>query len=267
VLGFEFSSVVQLLFHRLVAAALGRWSISESLEGDLMMYENLIIFRLNINHIGIIEINDNLIELTAFNLCPDRKIEGHIVDSFRRFVENVILREFVALQVSDEQKRTMYTSYYRCNHACHSLNGSKHLQNISHLTKNTICPCPDSLAHEIDTSTARSEWFQEDKISGCNSNKVLTDKELSRIEQAIGMHWQFLGLQLGLTSVQIDHITEDNAHSVAMRIYKMLLQWKSRDTFNASMNNFVKALQTCSNVNVEWDEIRNIVDDLNMEIE
>ncbi|XP_053375129.1 probable serine/threonine-protein kinase pats1 isoform X2 [Mercenaria mercenaria] len=263
---FEYSSVLSLLFHRLVAATLGRWSIA-NYDRDNLMYENLFGFRLNIDHDGVIQVNDNLIELTVLNLCPGGKVEGSVADTFRRFVENVVSREFAALKGSIEEKNAIYTPCYRCNHISHGLNGSKQIQEISQLPKNKNAPCPDSMPHEIDTLTARSEWFQEDKLPSDIPNKDITDKEFSRFAQAIGKNWQFLGLELGLTSVQIDHVIEDNPHSVAMQIYKMLIQWRLQVQDEAKMDIFVKILQTCSNVNVEWDEIRNIVDDVKRELE
>lgn len=263
---FEFSSVVSLLFYRLIAASLGRWPIA-NVQGENMMYENLTVFRLSIDHAGIVEIKDNVIELTTVNLCASGVIDGVVGDEFRRFAENVVSNEFAALKGSNVDKKTVYTSYYRCNNSCHGINGSQQIQEISHLfikNKQSI-PCPDCSPHEIDLCSARSEWFQENRVQPNIPKKDISDKEFSCIAQAIGLNWRFLGIELGLTDVQIDHIIEDNPHSVAMQIYKMLIKWRLEYPDEAKMDTFVSTLQQCSNVSIDWDKIRNMIDDMKVE--
>lgn len=267
VMCFEFSSVVTLLFQRLIAATLGKWPIA-TFRGENLMYVNLTAFRLNVDHDGIIEIKDNLIELSALNLCPSGCIDGSVVDGFRRFAENVVSCEFAALKGSKEEKG-IYASYYRCNDGCHGMNGSKEIQEISYLStkSKSFIPCPDHMPHEIDTRRAKSEWFQEDVISQAIPKKDISDREFSRIAQAIGFNWRFLGLELGLTDVQIDQIVEDNPHSVAMQIYKMLIKWRLLAPDEATMENFVTVLKQCANVNIDWDGIRNIIDEMKIELQ
>ncbi|XP_053407028.1 probable serine/threonine-protein kinase pats1 isoform X2 [Mercenaria mercenaria] len=262
VLQFGGISVVPTVYHRLIAAILGKWYVVDY-KGKNLIYDKLLVFKLDITHLGLIEMKGNDIELAMIYLCPQSGMSTAVADSFRRFVESVISYEFRKLRTSIDDKRKPYSIHYRCNDASHDFQGSMKLEDFQHLKEKTHVPCPDLHTHVIDAYEAKSEWFLESQIFEDLPKRILTDKDLGRFSQAIGKDWQILGPEIGLSRVIIEHITVDYPQSTAMKIFKMLSIWRDRNEDTCTIGNLVMVLKKCKTITVDWDTVRNIIENLN----
>ncbi|XP_053375692.1 uncharacterized protein LOC123533690 isoform X2 [Mercenaria mercenaria] len=258
---FSCSSIVPTVYHRLVSAVIGKWPIAKTGKKTLI-FKDMCIIRLNIDHAGIAEMKYNKIEVTVVGLCPSTDVDGEQADGFRRFSEAVMTNEFRKLRNEEETNIKPYTIWLRCNHQSHGLNGSENLVAIQDLENRKFVPCPDLMTHDINVGKAKGEWFQDNRKIIVIPDSQLTDKLLGNISQCIGNNWQLLGLELGLSQVQIEHIVEDHPHSAVMRIYTMLQTWCREDEDQATLRALVETIQRCSVVCVDWDNLRNILDKL-----
>lgn len=286
VIKFDFSSVIHTVYHRLLAAALGRWPVAH-IACRSLLYENLGVFLLREDHAGIVEINGDNIDLRVANLCVSASVDNTVADQFRRFADFFIECEFRKLRdhggndktetarpirgatIPETNSKSLGPSKsskplicaYRCNHKSHGLDGSYKTVLLEQWEGKKLMPCPDLLSHEIDVEVAKCEWFQEDGVTENVPEKTVDDKQLSKIAQAIGRNWEILGFELGLTRVQIYHIHSDN-HSSVMKIFAMLQMWQDQLKENATISALVKALKRCKTVDVDWDKIRNFIEEL-----
>ncbi|XP_045171411.2 uncharacterized protein LOC123533695 [Mercenaria mercenaria] len=261
VLFFKSSPIVSTVYHRLVSAAIGKWPVAKAGKKTLL-FKDMCIVRLNVDHAGIIEIRHDSIDVTVVGLCHATDVKSEQADRFRRFLESVTTHEFQKLRSTEETNDKPYTIMFRCNNDSHGASGSENLISIDDMRRGNVVPCPDLIPHDIDIVTAKEEWFQENQNITVIPNNQLTNKLLSRLSQCIGENWQLLGLELGLTQVQIDHIVEDHPRSAFMRIYAMLQKRFQENVDKATLKTLVETLQRCTLVHVDWDRLRNVVDEL-----
>ncbi|XP_053399648.1 uncharacterized protein LOC123544548 [Mercenaria mercenaria] len=263
VIVFQSAAIVHMVYDRLLAALLGKWAIASVTfkEKKLLLFENIGLFQINYDHVGIAEIRSNHIELRVVNLCPSSAIDSSKADSFRRYSESVIRHEFRSVCRISDVEFVPYTSAYRCNHISHGLDGSLEIKPLRDLEDGrTVMPCPDSCPHEINVNIARLEWFPDEIEVTALPDTQLTEKQISRIAQAIGENWKLLGIELGVPSVKMDHIAEECQGS-STAIYKMLKIWSDKEAEMATLQKLINVLKKCKKVNIDWDAIKNIIDD------
>lgn len=262
VMVFDNSSLIQTVYSRVVAALLGKWPVVHTPTNpqSIFLFENLGVFRVNIDHAGIIEVRDNTIDLFLLNLCPSVTVNPAVADKFRRYCEAVVAHEFRFLRSTADISIKPYKRAFRCNHESHGVCGSKLTESISTLEAASKVPCPDLMKHEVRSEMALDEWFLKSEVEKCKETNTLSEKDLGKIAQAIGQNWQLLALELGLTNVQIDQVTANNDNMV-MKIFGMLKTWKSQCPSAANMNTLMQAIKDTKSLTVDWDEIRNICDE------
>ncbi|XP_045203497.2 uncharacterized protein LOC123556657 isoform X2 [Mercenaria mercenaria] len=258
---FEKSTIVPVLFHRLLCAALGRWPVL-NLGSNKLLFKNMGIFKLEGSYAGVAEMTFSHIELRTISLsnCP---MKADVSESFRRYVGSVVQHEFRKLNYQMDKVRKPFIQQYRCNHEIHGLSGSHTVFNLDRLDEKGCIFCPDNFSHQYcSQKEAKAEWFIDESSNTVFPDKILTEKQLSQLAGlAIGKNWQLLGIELGVTQVEIDHIEEENS-SIALRVYKMLHKWKARSASKATLNVLAQKMKYCKAVNIDWDEVRNIKDEL-----
>lgn len=89
-------------------------------------------------------------------------------------------------------------------------------------------------------------------------NTSLSDKLLGRFAGLIGDGWELLGCELGLTSVDIDHVRADRRESTMMAIYGMLRKWLTSKQEEAKASELLLAMWNCKKVNVHWSGLATI---------
>ncbi|XP_045173248.2 uncharacterized protein LOC123534863 [Mercenaria mercenaria] len=261
VLVFENSTIVSTVYHRLMAALIGKWPIAQ-FGTKVLISKDKCVVRLNTDHAGLAEMGFDTIELTGVSLRPSAIVCPKQADIFRRFSEAVVIHEFSKLERKNSGQTKPYKTKYRCNDERHNGSGSIKTIDVDKPHDKTKIPCPDLFSHEIDLRKARSEWFQDRSENIVVLNAELNDKILSKISRSIGNNWQTLGLELGVAEVQIEQITENHPNNTAMRIYHMLKSWCLQSTDSVNMNVLVRKMQECSNVSIQWDAVRNICDEI-----
>ncbi|XP_023207447.1 caspase-1-like isoform X2 [Xiphophorus maculatus] len=80
---------------------------------------------------------------------------------------------------------------------------------------------------EAEEETARKRARQEDKPDGVAQSQDLSEKQLLRVAEQLGMEWKQVAINLGLKSKDLDDL-EESEKNVTMRKQKMLLMWKRK---------------------------------------
>jgi hypothetical protein len=259
VMKFKNSTIVPLVYHRLLSACVGRWSIAEDVTQP-MIFQNLCVVRIDRAHAGVLELDLNCIELWLVSLGP-AAVNCEQADGFRRFAESVVKYEFRKLKQADDQNIIPYSVCFKCNDESHGVSGSKKIEEMD-LDGNEYVICPDLKLHNSFTvAAAKSQWFTDINLSKQEAHVLLTDKVMSKISQHIGKDWEQLGLQLGLSRAQIDHIIEEYPRSAKSRRFCMLELWRNVMGKSATMGNLVNAMKKCSSVHIDWNEMKNLTED------
>jgi hypothetical protein len=68
-----------------------------------------------------------------------------------------------------------------------------------------------------------------------------TDKEIARLSGKLGQEYRLLAYELGLTRVQLDHLTLD-CPTTLLRIERMFFIWRDEVEDNATFEILVKAM-------------------------
>ncbi|XP_060562545.1 uncharacterized protein LOC132722127 [Ruditapes philippinarum] len=265
-MAFQYSPVVQIVYCRLIAAMVARWPVVQigisKQRKEFLLYENLGVFRLDNQNAGVVELQQNRIEMRVISLCTSRNVNNVTADKFRRFAESVVISEFNKLRDSSTLQGKPFQTCFSCNHESHGINGSHEILQLENLRSKSIEPCLDIPAnHKIHAQQALSEWFEEISMIELTEDCQLNEKQLSKIAQSIGNNWELLGSELGLSSVESDHLSM-NYDTCSVRIYKMLLKWKAKQEKNATVNTLLQAMKSTKSLNVEWDEVLNIVEQI-----
>jgi hypothetical protein len=265
VMSFYISPVVQIVFNRVIAALVGKWEIVSikipEQEKQVLLYENLGVFKLDRQHVGIIELHQGFIDLQVLNLC-NSGINAAIADLFRRFVVSNVMNEFRKHRQTSTMPRTPFEICFKCNHESHCLDGSQQTVSLEDLKGTKVEPCPDMVSgHTINTQKAYYEWFPDDLNIGLRTEFVLKERDLSKLSTTVGENWEKLGIELGLRNVQLEHIKLDNPRT-AMRIFKMLLEWTDQRPGDATLNTLIQSMKSATDVSIDWDEVKNIVEEI-----
>lgn len=84
-----------------------------------------------------------------------------------------------------------------------------------------------------------------------------TDKELLLVSKHIGADFELLGVSLGLTNPQIEHIRMNHSFSVQTQIFQMLIAWKNKEGRQATVWKFLEAVRD-SSLGVDSVELERI---------
>ncbi|XP_060558883.1 uncharacterized protein LOC132719154 [Ruditapes philippinarum] len=265
VMSFNISPLVQIVYYRVIAALVGKWQIvsieSPGQEKQVLLYENLGVFKLDRYHVGIIEHHQGFIDLSVQKLC-NSGINPAIVDLFRRFVVSNVMNEFKKHRQPSIKQRSLFEICFKCNEENHCFGGSQRTVSLEDLQESTVEPCPDMIkGHEISSRQAISEWFQDHLNIGLKNDYVLGEEQLSKLSNTVGKNWQTLGIKLGLRNVQLEQIELDN-QTTGLRIFKMLLKWTVQKQNEATFNTLIQAMKSATEVSVDWDEVKNIAEEI-----
>ncbi|XP_053381380.1 uncharacterized protein LOC123525238 [Mercenaria mercenaria] len=150
VMSFRESPLVQVVYHRLLAAMIGKWPVVQMASAQkktLLLYENLGVFKLDNSHAGIAEVKDSDIDLRVISLCPSSNVDHETGEKFRRYSESIVKNEFRKLRNSSVKPENSYTSCFRCNNESHGLNGGIIIMPLEHIRDKKLEPCPDMTSH------------------------------------------------------------------------------------------------------------------------
>jgi hypothetical protein len=265
VMCFNISSVVQIVYYRVIAALVGKWEIVSIMISEqkkqTLLYDNLGVFRLDRHHVGIIELHQDFIDLSVQNICYSG-INAAIVDLFRRFVVTNVMKEARKHRQASIKQRSLFEICFKCNDECHKFGRSQNIVSLEELKGATVEPCPDMIrGHAISTRKAISEWFQDNLNIGLKTDFELGDEQLGKLSKTVGKNWQTLGIKLGLSTVQIEHIELDN-QTTELRIFRMLRAWADKEQTNATFNTLIQVMKSATEVSVDWDQVRNIGEEI-----
>lgn len=89
------------------------------------------------------------------------------------------------------------------------------------------------------------------------TDRPITDRELLLVSKHIGAGFELLGVSLGLTSTQIEHIRMNHSFSVQTQIFQMLIAWRNKEGRQATVRKFLEAVRD-SSIDVDSVELERI---------
>ncbi|XP_053389878.1 uncharacterized protein LOC128552843 [Mercenaria mercenaria] len=257
---FDNDSVTPTLYHKLLAAVIGKWPLLKFF-GQYILFKNIAACELPSDHTGLLQLSGNKLEILVLNLCPPQSVMSDVCDMFRRFIEMVIDHEFCRIRGNEEHvPQQAVKKYVRCNHEQHGIKGSYEIHELNDMQPIRNLPCPDRASHSLEMNKILQQWFgHQDTIKDIPERR-LTMKEYSTLSMGIGEGWQQIGLHLGLDDTSLQHISMDHTCTV-MRIFSMFKKWDSKENDRATLDVLVKAIQDCQqSTTVNWDVVKNVID-------
>lgn len=271
-LAFEFESeaLIQITYHQITAGAIGTWPILRFKGADLS-FENAAVYKMNHSQAGALLKSNGKIEILVCSLCPEEEVSTEMTNYLRGFVELHIGDEYRSHpSISDSAilKPVPFREIVKCYHKDHIGQGSIDSYDLQMLRaeksqgRKLLC-CPDHVSHpSLNLDKIFQTWF--DYKSSTRDTKQtpkvkLSEKELWAITKAIGWEWEQLGLNLGLTEVDFQHIKSDN-QGERMRIYNMLLEWKKQLPDEATLDVLENALKDIPPYSVDWAIIHEFIE-------
>ena len=205
-----------------------------------------------INHYGSIKmpkIPGNVIEIKVYGiatyLTPEERssaetsgsfvLSSRKCDQFRRFVEKA-LRDCLERFLVDSSEK-----YEVC------------MQELDVTTKK-MCT--------VGIKNLMQHWFADsvESIEDKQWCKRITEKELSKVTNALGRNWEILCLSLGVQQTQMDRINESR-EPVAVRMFRALNEWRKQNEDKATWDTLKTELRRNPSVTYDLDVLKTIMEE------
>ncbi|XP_060599343.1 uncharacterized protein LOC132752943 [Ruditapes philippinarum] len=255
---FENDCIVETIFQRFTAAALGKWS-PITFENQSLLFENLSVFEIRLDHAGMINFREGKLELLVVNLCPPEQVSSKDCDLFRCFFETVVSVEFQKLcadESGSQGKRKFFTNSVRCYNKDHELFGSKKVYRIAKIEEfaKSCIPCPDRRSHTFQARDVFDTWYNNYVEMEAVPKRLLTNKEYGKLAAGIiGRGWEHLAYELGLSKVEVEHI-DDDFQRKSTKILEVLTKWRQEQLDRATLDVLVSAIRKIQTPNLTIDE-------------
>lgn len=263
---FDEGFVPPFVFQRMLGACLSRYALfSPGKEAHL--YCDLGIFKLDSCHCFVFRIEENVMKMHVLNMVNE-PVKSVLCDRLRRFITLQLEMELCRYQQS-----TPFSVCIECEEPDRTTN---EVIDCKELLKQEKMPCyAHKKSHVVSADVILQSWYPDyldlpqgqvtqhnwiDMRPGVIRKREVTAKDLSRISQCVGFNWEFIAIELGLAQADIDQSKMDYKDRTAMQIYHTLLKWKARDGASANIETLVKAIQTNTTVEANWEVIKNVVD-------
>ncbi|XP_071096141.1 death domain-containing protein CRADD-like [Haliotis cracherodii] len=103
-------------------------------------------------------------------------------------------------------------------------------------------------------------WNQAYAVNEEMLDTLVSGRDLSLVASHIGIGFESVGIELGLTLVVIEQVTFSHPCSLYMQVVHMLTKWKERNGRTATSLVLVRALWRCNDrCPIEWEDILNIL--------
>ncbi|KAL4217307.1 hypothetical protein ACF0H5_023758 [Mactra antiquata] len=265
---FDEGFIPPMIFQRMLGACLSRYALF-SPGGEVHIYCNIGIFKLDPCHCFVFKTENSMMKVQVINMVKE-KVKPALCDKLRRFLTNQLERELCRYQQS-----TPFSICIECDSPDKSTNS---LLNCKELLKQEKLPCyAHTNLHVVYADVILSQWYPDyvdlhngqmtqhnwlDGVPMVIRKREVTQKDLSRISQCLGFNWEFVAIELGISHVSIQQSKMDYKDRTAMQIYQTLLKWKNRSGHLANIETLVKAIQENQSVEVNWEIIKNVVDQI-----
>ncbi|XP_048247920.1 uncharacterized protein LOC124127415 [Haliotis rufescens] len=103
-------------------------------------------------------------------------------------------------------------------------------------------------------------WNQAYAVNEERLNIPVSERDISLVASHIGIGFECVGIELGLTLVVIEQVTFARPYSLYMQVVHMLTKWKEKNGRSATSLVLVRALWRCNEkCTIEWEDILNIL--------
>ncbi|KAH3725624.1 uncharacterized protein LOC127854169 [Dreissena polymorpha] len=259
VLGFVFCEkfMPPSFFHRLVAVCIRRWPIAQ--EGDeFRLYNGLAIFAIRSTYTLTIWYKDYII-YARIACCSNKHtsdIDFRLCQEVRRTLWQS-LQDFVGHSVETPRTATAFDVYIQCPTMIQCLH-TKGMLRAAQFNYESELDCEGcQKRHPVERTAALQCWFKNeldlaDKCDGDDVNK-LTDDDLLKAARIIDKEYWMLGIELGLSNVQLNQMYADPAckKNTYEFVFKYLVKWRNREAEKATLlrlNRAINAARLYSNV-------------------
>ncbi|XP_060604987.1 uncharacterized protein LOC132757658 [Ruditapes philippinarum] len=217
------------VFNKLLAACIDKWPISK-LNKKNLVFCGCGVFDLEDNHKLYVYFFDHIINIwiTKYSTTdeePSTCLCQHVHEFVSEFLKNR-MRITSGIEV-----------FLRCNQS--NIHNNDNLFELENMSGKQEVVCNTEPVHHVHrTNELIKYWLYSDSDHQLDE---LTEKELNRMALHIGKEYQSLGIELGLSNAEIEHICLDYKATVD-RIRGILLKWKDQNVGNATLEVLVNAM-------------------------
>ncbi|XP_053385683.1 uncharacterized protein LOC123537873 [Mercenaria mercenaria] len=218
------------VFNKLLAACISKWPLTKTNRKHLI-FCGCGIFDLKDNHILYVYFFDHVIQIWITKLsAKDQEPSTSLCSDAYAFVLDLLqnrLRLSSAMEVFIRSQ-------------CSDLHSHDNMFPVDEIAQNpeVVCSCRTE-KHVLRTNELLKYWHLS---KADHQQKVPTDKDINRMAHHIGKEYQSLGLELGLSQAEIDHINLDSKTTVD-RIREMLMKWKEKEEGEATLEMLTNAME------------------------
>jgi len=87
------------------------------------------------------------------------------------------------------------------------------------------------------------------------AKRSITEEDIAYISKCIGDNWEFLGIHMGLKTIEIQQLKQDIPLATRKQISAMLARWKQIEKENATLEKLFELLEK-SECSVSWDSLQ-----------
>ncbi|XP_060552026.1 uncharacterized protein LOC132713439 [Ruditapes philippinarum] len=267
ILGLELEGLISTtVFEKCTAALLGKWPPIEY-NDQVLVSQREGLYRLDLQHAGLIQKSGENIELMVINLCPPEHPQSTTCDRFRRYVEMVLTYEKRKNHLRQQGDVKPYRHYFKCNDSKHEGRGSHNVHFLDEIRNEPKVCCPDNRSHPIYVQEAIAEWFQGEGITDFETSIIRkaskNDKLVSRVAREFGINWKMFGIAIGLSFEDLKSISDecDQEIEIKILIIAMFNVWKEKYPDDSDyMHERENQIENNTGINVDWDKVRNCFD-------
>lgn len=105
-----------------------------------------------------------------------------------------------------------------------------------------------------------------ENLSQDKKTQVIEAKHLPKICKAIGKDWKFLMLQLGRSQKDIENVEHDHIRDVNRQKFELMNLWRNdmqrKSSLEPSVSSLLNELTKRSDVNIDWDNMKTVIEKL-----
>ena len=195
---------------------------------------------------------------------------GDLGNKFRRYVMKCIKFEFRRIQMAKNDKYP-FDLQFRCMHKEPVLQGSCNTKKVEEVwniksrcfVNENIRSCLDQSSHCIDVSSVFGEWFQQkpDPKQLQYNDIYVNMKDLDCISKTICENFDESSANDLAKHLYVTPTVRNQQDYAFLTVYDILHTWIIKPPSKSMFDVRLQALYDCDKVHVDFDEVRNFMDD------
>jgi hypothetical protein len=92
------------------------------------------------------------------------------------------------------------------------------------------------------------------------SSTMVTVEDIGQISRGLGMNWELVGPQLGVSWTTISRIRQQYSDSIVKQIMHILCEWRNKDATKATFSQLLLVLRRSPSVDCELDIVKDLME-------